>query len=83
MKAEDRVVKTTEENCHNTLEERLSEQDRISFKAGMREGIRRAYESMVNRGYIAYYDLDKAVEYLEKNGGYNEKDVLGMSILSH
>lgn len=34
MKAEERIVKTTEENCHNTLEERLAEQDRISFKAG-------------------------------------------------
>ena len=33
----DRIVKTDEENCHNTLEERLAEQDHISFKAGIKE----------------------------------------------
>jgi len=37
VRAEDRIVKTTEENCHNTLEERLAEQDRISFKAGRQD----------------------------------------------
>ena len=39
LEAKDRIVKTTEENCHNTLEERLVEQDRISFPAGEKQGI--------------------------------------------
>ena len=37
MEAKDRIVKTNEYNCHNTLEERLAEQDKISFKAGREE----------------------------------------------
>lgn len=40
MEAKDRITKTTEENCHNTLEERLAEQDRISYKAGYENGIK-------------------------------------------
>lgn len=38
MKAKDRIVKTTEENCHNTLDERLAEQDELSFPLGVEEG---------------------------------------------
>ena len=34
MGAKGTVIKTNEENCHNTLEERLDEQARASFKAG-------------------------------------------------
>lgn len=34
MKGEDTVIQTNEENCHNTLEERLLEQANTSFKAG-------------------------------------------------
>ena len=37
MEAKDTVTKTTENNCYNTLEERLAEQDKISFTAGIRE----------------------------------------------
>lgn len=37
MKASDTVIKTNEENCHNTLEERLAEQAELSFKAGIKE----------------------------------------------
>ena len=37
MVAKDRIIKTNIYNCHNTLEERLAEQDGISFKAGIRE----------------------------------------------
>jgi len=37
MRTKDRIVKTTEMNCHNTLEERLAEQDRISFEEGTNE----------------------------------------------
>lgn len=37
MKAEDTIIKTTDYNCHNTLEERLSEQAKVSFKAGYEE----------------------------------------------
>lgn len=33
MKAEDTIVKTTEENCHNTLEERLLEQAHATARA--------------------------------------------------
>ncbi len=39
MKAEDTVIMTTEENCHNTLEERLLEQAKISFKAGKQKAV--------------------------------------------
>lgn len=33
MRAEDTVIKTTEKNCHNTLEERLLEQAKVTAKA--------------------------------------------------
>ena len=66
MKAENRIVKTTEENCHNTLEERLAEQDRISFKAGYKEALEGAvmeggYESVKKAG------IREVVEWVEGN----------------
>jgi len=36
-KWEETVILTSEENCHNTLEERLEEQAEASFKAGIKE----------------------------------------------
>ena len=39
MEAKNTVVKTTVYNCHNTLEERLLEQAKVSFKAGEKQGI--------------------------------------------
>lgn len=54
MKSEDTIVKTTEMNCHNTLEERLSEQAQISFKAGIefalsQEGVRASLDSIIQK----------------------------------
>jgi len=49
MEDKDRIIKTTEENCHNTLEERLAEQDRISFKVGKQRGRQEAWQDIPRR----------------------------------
>jgi len=41
-------------------------QAEISFKAGIKEGIRRAYQCMKDCHYAIDFDLDKATEYLEE-----------------
>lgn len=45
------------------------EQDKVIYKAGIREGIRRSYEDMKVHHYIIDYDLDTLVAYLEKKYG--------------
>ena len=40
MKAKDTITQTNEENCHNTLEERLAEQAEISFKMGYAQALK-------------------------------------------
>ena len=54
MGAKETVTKTTEENCHNTLEERLSEQKEISFKAGMKEVVEFAETNVLNIKGMAF-----------------------------
>lgn len=63
METKNRIVKTTEENCHNTLEERLVEQDKISFKAGMEEEASGGHNSIsFLEGYQEGEKLGKAEE---------------------
>lgn len=50
--------------CRDVALEELAEQAEISFKVGIREGIRLTYEDMKKLHYIVDYDLDKAVKYL-------------------
>ena len=40
MEAKDTIINTNTDNCHNTLEERLAEQAKVSFRAGMLEVLR-------------------------------------------
>ena len=48
----------------------LEAQAEISFKAGIKEGVRRAYEDMKALHRITGYNLDACVKYLEdKYGG--------------
>ena len=56
MEARDTVTKTTEDNCHNTLEERLLEQAGISFKVGYNK---RDSEFVYNPDYL---DFQKGVK---------------------
>ncbi len=48
---EETIVKTTEENCHNTLEERLSEQARKSCMAGYKRGVADANKCAQMNGF--------------------------------
>jgi len=40
-------------------------QAEISFRAGIREGVRRSYEDMKARHRIIDYDLEESIKYLE------------------
>ena len=41
----------------------------IAYAEGIKEGVRRAYENMVAQHYIVSYNLDRAVDFLEKRYG--------------
>jgi len=53
MKAEDTVTKTTDENCHNTLEERLSEQAKITWDKAISEVV----EWINSKLHSSYQDM--------------------------
>ena len=44
----------------------MDNQAEVSFKAGMKEGIKRCCDYLVARQYIAAYNLDRFMEYLEE-----------------
>lgn len=44
-------------------------QAEISFKTGEKEGVRRAYQMMKDQHYITDFNLDSAVDFLEKKYG--------------
>ena len=53
MSWEDTVTPTNEENCHNTLEERLNEQAKKSYEAGVKEVVELLGKVSVNKfGFV-------------------------------
>ena len=50
-------------------QEAIQEATENGYKAGIREGVRRAYEYMKDQHRIAGYDLDHAVSFLELKYG--------------
>ena len=60
MEAKDAVMQKVFEFTGKYISDReAAEIIEISFKAGMREGIRRTYEEMIAHHYIVSYDLDR------------------------
>lgn len=60
------VTKTNAYNCHNTLEERLNEQARISYKAGIKK---------VEQSLAPHYEEDLDGIY-RQNGWWLPDDIL-------
>lgn len=58
--------------CPLTKKERLECRERCQYRAGIREGVRRAYENLKAQHYLISYDLDRCVDYLEKR--YTKKE---------
>jgi len=56
MKAENTVIQTTEDNCHNTTEERLLEQAETSFKAGVNAVVEFAKDHPRETQYWSWQD---------------------------
>ena len=76
MEAKDRIVKTTEENYHNTLEERVAEQDRLSFKAGIKKVVEwiKTERKCKYISDVTYYPVyEKALEAQLKEWGIKEE----------
>jgi len=69
LKPEDTIIQTNEENCHNTLEERLLEQTKVSFRAGVKvtvEFIRSYLVTTVHSGGDVHHIDDKEWQSVEQ-----------------